>query len=322
MLADWIKAKFNVEMDLTAMETDSVSEILEAIHRGVDEAYKQREIRYPIENAINRAFAEAGTDNIYALQQIVRWANLKYNVGWTAERFENKPLDFVAQELMAAREQFIDGGGLEKEVDAALAKHQASENGELLQWAEKRFGRALNAEALKTDDNDPRDVLLDAGRQLTRWELTQLERYVLLRIYDQSWKDHLLEMDHLKHAIMQRPLGGDQTHPQSQFAIEGRDQFNQMWQFIRDRVTDMIFKVSTAAPESDTSTQSQSMQMHHQSSTGAGFAQAAADEAAAMRAQGEAAKAKTIRREEPKVGRNDPCPCGSGKKYKQCHGKK
>jgi preprotein translocase subunit SecA len=62
--------------------------------------------------------------------------------------------------------------------------------------------------------------------------------------------------------------------------------------------------------------------MHHDSSTGAGFAQAAADEAAAMRAQGEAAKPKTIRREKPKVGRNDPCPCGSGKKYKHCHGKK
>jgi len=62
--------------------------------------------------------------------------------------------------------------------------------------------------------------------------------------------------------------------------------------------------------------------MHHDSSNGAGFAQTEADEAAAMRAQGEAARTKTIRREQPKVGRNDPCPCGSGKKYKQCHGKK
>jgi len=322
MLADWIKAKFGIDLPEVAKEAGTIHEVLEALHKAVREAYKQREIRYPIEAVINRAFADAGTDNVYALQQIVQWANQKYNLTWTTNRFENRPIDVIANALIEARETFLDHGGLEKEVDRALAKHGAGENGELRQWAEKRFGLALNVEALKTEENDPREVLLDAGQKLARWELTQLERYVLLRIYDQGWKDHLLEMDHLKYAIMQRPLGGDQTHPQSQFAIEGRDQFDQMWQIIRDRVTDMIFKVSTGAPESETNTRSQNIQMHHDSSNGAGFAQTEADEAAAMRAQGEAARTKTIRREQPKVGRNDPCPCGSGKKYKQCHGKK
>jgi preprotein translocase subunit SecA len=60
-------------------------------------------------------------------------------------------------------------------------------------------------------------------------------------------------------------------------------------------------------------------QMRHDSAIGAGFA--GADHDAAMRAQGEAAKPATIRREQPKTGRNAPCPCGSGKKYKQCCGK-
>jgi preprotein translocase subunit SecA len=55
--------------------------------------------------------------------------------------------------------------------------------------------------------------------------------------------------------------------------------------------------------------------------TGAGFASASEDREAAMRQQGEGGKPATIRREAPKVGRNDPCPCGSGKKYKQCHGR-
>ena len=322
MLGDWIKTKFGIELPSTATEADAVDDVLDVMGEAVRDTYKQREIHYPIEAVINRAFAEAGTDNVYALQQIVQWANRKYNLAWTTNRFENRPIEAIVQALIEARESFLERGGLEKEVDRALSRHGASENGELLQWAERRFGLALDAEALKTEDNDPRDVLIDAGQKLVRWELTQLERYVLLRIYDQGWKDHLLEMDHLKNAIMQRPLGGDQTHPQSQFAIEGRDQFNQMWQVIRDRVTDMIFKVSTGAPEGETSTRSQNIQMHHDSSSGAGFAQAAADESAAMRAQGEAAKPKTIRREQPKVGRNDPCPCGSGKKYKQCHGKK
>jgi preprotein translocase subunit SecA len=63
------------------------------------------------------------------------------------------------------------------------------------------------------------------------------------------------------------------------------------------------------------------MQTMHAEASGA-FASAQSDEQAAMQAQGAEQKVvETIRREQPKVGRNDPCPCGSGKKYKQCHGK-
>ena len=63
------------------------------------------------------------------------------------------------------------------------------------------------------------------------------------------------------------------------------------------------------------------MAFRHADSTGTGFAGATADQDAAMRAQGGEAKVETIRRDQPKVGRNEPCPCGSGKKFKQCHGK-
>jgi preprotein translocase subunit SecA len=129
-------------------------------------------------------------------------------------------------------------------------------------------------------------------------------------------------MDHLKNAIMQRPLGGDQTHPQSQYAIEGRDQFAQMWKTIRERVTDMIFKVSAGGEPQQAGGGPQQLETRHDSAIGAGFAGGDEDQQAAMRAQGEAAKPVTIRRAAPKVGRNDPCPCGSGKKYKQCCGRK
>ncbi|MEK6676293.1 MAG: SEC-C metal-binding domain-containing protein, partial [Planctomycetota bacterium] len=163
------------------------------------------------------------------------------------------------------------------------------------------------------------------GRESLRWELTRLEQYVLLRIYDQAWKDHLLEMDHLKTAIMQRPLGGDQTHPQSQYAIEGRDLFSQMWSRVAARVTDMIFKIRESsgngqAPQQQTAGRPQH-QLRHADATGAGFSGSSGDQAAAMRAQNVESKVETIRREAPRVGRNDPCPCGSGKKFKQCHGK-
>ena len=73
-------------------------------------------------------------------------------------------------------------------------------------------------------------------------------------------------------AIQQRPIGGDQTHPQSQFAIEGRDLFNQMWERIREHVTDRIFKVSFGPSGASPQAGGGTMQTVHADATGAGFA--------------------------------------------------
>ncbi len=334
-LTDWVRAKFTVEIKVEEIAEGSPEQVAGIIRKEVEAAYERREREYPAEWIVSRAFSSGGGDNVYALQQIAGWANGKYRLDWTPEQLTGRGPGQILRDLVAAGTAFTDGGKLEAEVDEALRQHSASDNGELSEWALKRFGKALNGEALKEADGDAREVLITAGKELARWELTQLERYVLLRIYDQGWKDHLLEMDHLKHAIMQRPLGGDQTHPQSQYAIEGREQFDQMWKTIRDRVTDMIFKVSAppeAAPQQAGGTvttgggpggPAPQFQLQHGGTGGiaAAAAAAAAENEAGMRAQGEASRPQTIRRDVPKVGRNDPCPCGSGKKYKQCHGK-
>jgi len=320
-LAEWVRTKFGVDLASNEIAEGSVADVTEIIGRKVREAYARREVYYPVERIMDQAFSTAGTDNVYALQLIVDWANSKYNKGWTTGHLAGKSIDGIGNELLGVSRAFLDEGGLEREIDEALSRCSTSSDGELAEWAKQRFGKALDVDLLSSPDHDARDVLQQAGREMVRWELTQLERYVLLRIYDQGWKDHLLEMDHLKYAIMQRPMGGDQTHPQSQYAIEGRDLFNQMWTVIRGRVTDMIFKVGGGETTTDSRGPSQSqMELRHDAATGAGFA--GADQAAAMRAQGEAARPATIRREQPKVGRNEPCPCGSGKKYKHCHGRK
>jgi preprotein translocase subunit SecA len=318
-LADWVRAKFNIDLKTEEIAQGSADRVAEIIRNKARQAYAHREVYYPVESLIERVFASAGTDNAYALQQIVAWVNSKYQVGWTPEQLTDKPVETIVDELIAVSKSFIEAGRLEREIDEALEKYRVSANGELIDWARQRFGRTVDLEALANPEADAREVLLRAGSELVRWELTQLERYILLRIYDQGWKDHLLEMDHLKNAIMQRPLGGDQTHPQSQYAIEGRDLFGQMWKTIRGRVTDTIFKVSGGEVGQAGAQRQQAMQARHDSALGAGFS--GADQEAAMQAQGQAAQAKTIRREQPKVGRNKPCPCGSGKKYKQCCGK-
>jgi preprotein translocase subunit SecA len=263
---------------------------------------------------------------VYTAQAIARWANFKYRRDYVPEHFQERDPQQIYEELVAVNREFLLDGKLEEEIDQALA---GKDEAEAVVWGKQRFGPAWKEARFSSGDGGFRERLLDQGREMLRYELARLEQAVLLRLHDQCWKDHLWEMDHLKMAIMQRPMGGDQTHPQSQYAIEGRELFDQMWSRIRDRVTELILKARmgggparpgvTAGPGA--TGPGPVLQMRHADATGAGFAQAEADQRAAMRAQGVDQKVETIRRKQPRVGRNDPCPCGSGKKYKHCHGR-
>ena len=324
-LADWVRHKFLVDLKTDEIAQGSADEVTEIITRKARDSYSQREIAYPVDSILQQAFSAAAGESVYPLQVIVAWANSKFGAEWTTDHLAGKSIDGIRADLLEMTRRFLDEGLLEREVNDAIARTKGDRK-ELAAWGKERFRVAMDEDALRDPESDPRETLLLAGREMVRWELTQLERWVLLRIYDQGWKDHLLEMDHLKYAIMQRPMGGDQTHPQSQYAIEGRDLFDEMWKMIRNRVTDMIFKVSGgSAPAETTGTSagtpssalSRAQFRHDEAASGL----SGADQEAAMRVQGEASKPATIRRDQPRVGRNDPCPCGSGKKFKNCHGR-
>ncbi len=320
-LAHWASVKFNIKVDVDELTGSSTDEIAELLMSRVRESYRQREIAYPVESCIDRAL-DNGEDSTLVADMTTNWANAKFRVGWKVEDVQGQSIGKIKDDLMTLSRSFHDGK-LEAEIDEVITGKKSEE---IIAWAKDRFGPAWNEQALIESNGQLRETLLKQGLEMLRWELTRLEQYVLLRIYDNAWKDHLLEMDHLKSAIQQRPLGGDQSHPQSQFAIEGRDLFSQMWNRIADRVTDIVFKIQeTSQPGSSQGTQtsgSRPVNYGHADATGAGFSGASQDQQAAMRAQGSDGKVETIRREEPKIGRNDPCPCGSGKKFKQCHGKR
>jgi preprotein translocase subunit SecA len=319
-LHEWARTKFNIKVETEELLDHPHEEIRELFDRRVREAYRQREIVYPVEWCLERALAGEAPDNAAAAAAIAAWANGKFNLGWKLEDVQSRSPAELHETMVKLNEEFLNGR-IDREIEQGIA---GKEHDAAIEWAKNRFGRAWNQQRFERFNGELKDALLAQGREMLRWELTRLEQFVLLRIYDQAWKDHLLEMDHLKTAIMQRPLGGDQTHPQSQYAIEGRDLFTQMWGRIAGRVTDIVFKVrATAGPEGDGQGEAQpgprALAFRHADATGAGFT--SADQQAAMRAQGVEGKVETIRREQPKVGRNAPCPCGSGKKFKQCHGK-
>jgi preprotein translocase subunit SecA len=125
----------------------------------------------------------------------------------------------------------------------------------------------------------------------------------MLQVVDNLWKDHLLGMDHLKDGVGLR--GYAQKNPLTEYKKEGFEMFSGMMRRIREGATEYLFKVriekETELPIAEAQGQPQQVMEHRGSS---------ADESRSP-----------VRREEKKVGRNDPCPCGSGKKYKKCHGK-
>ena len=338
-LAEWGRTKFNVKLDAEEMIEQPPDEIARILDQRVHEAYREREISYPAESCLELAFAEVGTDHAAAAESVAHWANRKYGLGWSVTDVQSRSPAEIRDTLVETGRAFYNGR-LEQEVETAIVscglrtddragpvdsddsrvRSRQSSLDKLVTWGKQRFGIAWNQDRFDKFDGGLKEALVAQGREMLRWELTRLEQYVLLRIYDGAWKDHLLEMDHLKAGIMQRPLGGDQTHPQSQFAIEGRDLFTQMWARIAARVTEIIFKVRGVAGGDEGGGPTR-VALRHADSTGTGFAGAARDQEAAMRAQNTDGKVETIRRETPRVGRNQPCPCGSGKKFKQCHGK-
>jgi preprotein translocase SecA subunit len=138
--------------------------------------------------------------------------------------------------------------------------------------------------------------------------LRQLEKIIMLQTIDSLWKDHLLSMDHLKEGIGLRGYG--QKNPLQEYQKEGYDMFEDMIQRKEEDVIQKLFTVElareTVAPAVEMpQPRQQRMVLSH------------GEDPIAARPGGSA----PAKRETEKVGRNDPCPCGSGRKYKRCHGK-
>ncbi len=145
--------------------------------------------------------------------------------------------------------------------------------------------------------------------------LRQFEKAIMLQILDSHWKEHLASMDYLRQGIHLR--GFAQKNPKQEYKREAFEMFARMLQQIMSEVIGVLSKVEIRARDDVEAVEEQrpdpaAMQYQHQSPQNA----LAADDPKPAAPQ----KSPYVRKEK-KVGRNDPCPCGSGKKYKQCHGK-
>jgi preprotein translocase subunit SecA len=143
-----------------------------------------------------------------------------------------------------------------------------------------------------------------------------VERRLVLDTLDSAWKTHLLTMDHLRSTV--GLAGYAQEDPKIVYKREGMKLFDQMWDGVKDRVTESVFRMEDVGEEEVNAALWAGARAVHQQAESA-MAARAAQAATEERNSTSTKKVETIRNVGAKVGRNDPCPCGSGKKYKNCH---
>ncbi len=144
------------------------------------------------------------------------------------------------------------------------------------------------------------------------------EKFVMLQVVDQQWKDHLLAIDHLKEGIGLRGYG--QRDPLIEYKKESFELFTLMKERIEDQIVQYLFKLQPV-PKEEAEASAEAAPRRAPVAMPSRRAPSNVNYSyGAAASGGQDAKVETIQRQAPKVGRNDPCPCGSGRKYKKCHG--
>ncbi len=334
MLADWMKSKFSVDVSPQSFVDQEFNDVSKELFKQAEQAYEVRAREVPILAALDRFKTQVGPTTYQIQADALRQ--------WAVQRFDNPELanlgassqaDVLAT-LSSASQRSLDRSyaataELEMHLTALFgdemenvklrdAHKSESKVDAMIAWLKNELHWEVDRDAILL--LDAKEIRLKATQYLEQRfcpEIRRMERQVLLSIVDAAWKDHLLAMDHLKSAIGLK--GYAQMDPKVEYKREGMKLFQQMWLNIGERVTDVILRmegfsqldlrsafVETQARHDSVQPQSEFMKQQQK------------DIQAANDAGNEKKKMEPIRRTGDRIGRNDPCPCGSGKKYKNC----
>jgi preprotein translocase subunit SecA len=245
--------------------------------------------------------------------------------GWIAEAVEQAVENFTASE-------FAEEWDLAGLCGTMQALYGSTITAEELKEDEVSFERAALGEEFVADALDEYKAKEDEFEQLQPELMRDLERFILLQVVDNRWREHLDNMDYLREGVHLRAMA--QKDPLVEYTAEGHKMFDELGTAIREEVVFTLFHVQIepqdaqalveqTTPNADT-TPGMGLSYEHDSVAGADAIAAAGETAgAAVATDSRPRRASAQQRvvsEHEKVGRNDPCWCGSGKKYKRCHG--
>jgi preprotein translocase subunit SecA len=332
----WVEHKFGLKLKLDEVQDLDAPAFKDRVRRMAMKAYDEREIEYPV----MAAFAHFGRTDSSGQRRIdrdalARWAAERFHMNLTDEDFKSKQREEIYA-LLIEQSRVLQRQAEEAvaEVKRRLSEMPAAYDGErrgalagggngkltsLADWLRRTvsYQRAVE-ELAKLDGEKLEQELITAVDDHYRPEIRRMERTLLLQLLDMAWKDHLLAMDHLRSSVSLR--GYAQVDPKVEYKREGMSLFDNMWISVGERVTDLIFRMEQLDEGFVGSTWKESEARHDE--VGPGYGVADQQQQAIENSESDAdAKIEPIRNTQPRVGRNEPCPCGSGKKYKHCHGR-
>jgi preprotein translocase subunit SecA len=332
-LTDWARQKFGLRITVEEAADKEPDELIALLRAKVREAYRAKDLEFPVQVGLAAYLPEKmRADRRPDREGLFRWAVQRFN-GTTAplpeELFRTEPRSKVREVLLEVSRQLVpaaDYPELDAKLDEAFSGARvadADDAKELADWCKAELRLDIDpAKLTGLTREQARDLVLNAYDQKYRPEMHQTERSLILEQLDAAWKAHLLTMDHLRSTV--GLSGYAQEDPKIVYKREGMKLFDAMWDGVKDRVTESVFRMEDVADEQVEMAMWAGARAQHQQAQSALAARAAQAAAEAQTQQstnagGEAKKPEPIRNTGAKVGRNDPCPCGSGKKFKNCH---
>ena len=342
-LAGWLHHKFGLASEVQEGPRRPLADVLHQLKAEARTLYGRKEAEFPVRVGLSKFLAERAQGQQsprYDREGLAAWASDRFHTVIDPEELRPKLRPEIEQLLMEVSQAHYQGAkvadALESRIDAAYGPAASADRkaapapdlkalSELASWARQELGVEMTVDELKaTSRSDARTRLVDALDTKHRPEMREMEKALLLQILDSNWMEHLRAMDHLRSSVGLR--GYAQVDPKVEYKREGMKIFEEMWAGVADRVTDLIFKMEQVDPDFlsylGSRWQLDRARTIHESPTstpepGAGGVRAQQEAAIAASQQGDH-KPEPVRNVGKKVGRNDPCPCGSGKKFKAC----
>jgi len=330
-IVEWAHHKFGLNLPLDEIKRREPAAIKSYVREQVKLAYEQKEAEYPVMAGLYRYSSGEGHSARLDREGLVAWARERFGTDLDLESLKSKQRDEIRSVLVehsreAQRKAETAIAEVRQRLDRLFGEAEAGQtaravagpNGQLdslSSWLEQSFQYRVSGEEIGDLDRDTLEQrLLTAIDDRYRPEMRRMERMLLLQIVDTAWKDHLLVMDRLRSSV--GLVGYAQVDPKVEYKREGMKLFEQMWSSIGDQSTRLIFKMEQLNEDFVSSTWVETSAIHAE-------APGATEEFQRSQEQTNVAgdpdaKPEPIRNRGSRVGRNDPCPCGSGKKYKNC----
>lgn len=328
----WLQDKFGIEIAAEEAASLGSNDFVGLAHQRAQAAYDDRESEYPVMAGMSRFASRdrSGSKQGFEREKLVEWANHRFNVELSLDDLRNKQREEIrklllehsrknnlrANEVAAEARQRVDALFAEAGDEITLGQVTGN-NGkldDLSGWLKESCQCEVQIDELaKLDHDEARRRVSQVIEDRFRPEMRRMERALLLHILDQAWKEHLLTMDHLRSSVGLR--GYAQIDPKVEYKREGMRMFEAMWTSVANSVTDLIFKMEQLDEGFVGSTWVETEARHDDAPDATEIGQ---QQQAAIDGSESQQKMEPIRNREEKVGRNQPCPCGSGKKYKNC----